>query len=370
MTDSNGHYLAEVPPGSGYTVTPVAGSVPGGLSATTPVPAVVPPLAAGEVYLAADFGYDDRDQNLLGKVGNLVWRDTNQNGVFDSGSEIPLAGVSVDLIRDTNGDGAWDLDGVDNKPGTADDEPIIATVTTGSALDAARGGNYLFTGVPQGKYLVHVSDTNAVLLDFTKSPLGDQGRIRPTKLIRTGWTWRTPGTTTSLADFGYYQNTGDEVGVIGNQVWIESVRNGIFDPLEGDFGQPGVTVLLQKQGAGGVWSDYGTPTTTGASGDYSFLHLPAGEYRVSVSDLYDVLLGYNVTVLGVPQGADNRNQNQVPNGYGVSLPIGGYNVTADFGYWQPGCWVRSGTSCGTTRITTASRTWASRGCRTCGWICI
>ena len=28
-------------------------------------------------------------------------------------------------------------------------------------------GNYLFTGVPQGRYLVHVSDTNAVLLDFT-----------------------------------------------------------------------------------------------------------------------------------------------------------------------------------------------------------
>ena len=32
-------------------------------------------------------------------------------------------------------------------------------------------GNYLFTGVPAGHYLVHVSDTNAILADFSKSPV-------------------------------------------------------------------------------------------------------------------------------------------------------------------------------------------------------
>ena len=101
VTDSNGHYLVQVAPGSGYTVAPVASSVPPGLSSTTPVPAVVPPLNADDTYLAADFGYDDKTQNLLGEIGNLVWQDANQNGIFDGG-EAPLAGVSVDLIRDTN----------------------------------------------------------------------------------------------------------------------------------------------------------------------------------------------------------------------------------------------------------------------------
>ena len=86
-----------------------------------------------------------------------------------------------------------------------------------------------------------------------------------------------------------------------------------------------------------------------------------------VLDVWDVLLDYSLTVLGPQQGQDNNNQQQP---YSVALATGGYNVTADFGYWQPSVRARSETWCGTMRTTTACRTWASRGCRTCGWICI
>ena len=165
VTDSNGHYLVGVPPGSGYTVAPVA---PAGLTATTPVPAAVPPLAAGEAYLAADFGYDDRGQNLLGEVGNLVWLDANQNGVLDGG-ETPLGGVSVDSDpgqRRVRRVGCGRADHRDGDDGEWAERGL------------RQNGNYLFTGVPQGRYLVHVSDTNAVLLDFTKSIGGGRGGQR------------------------------------------------------------------------------------------------------------------------------------------------------------------------------------------------
>ena len=145
------------------------------------------------------------------------------------------------------------------------------------------------------------------------------------------------------ADFGYSHNPGDKVGVIGNQVWIEPgvvvlingeptrVFDGIFNPLQGDFGQHGVTVELLAA-SGQVLAT----TTTGASGDYSFVHLAAGDYRVRVSPLATsstspvaVLKGYGPTTDGPQQGQDNNNQIQP---YGVSLASGGYNVTADFGY--------------------------------------
>ena len=77
--------------------------------------------------------------------------------------------MSVDLIRDTNGNKAWDAG-----------EPIIATVTTGSALDA-NNGNYLFSGLPAGDYLVHVSDTTGVL---TTTPSPCSARPAPTTTTR------------------------------------------------------------------------------------------------------------------------------------------------------------------------------------------
>ena len=206
--------------GKGYTAEvdgAASGAVLDDLTPTTPQPHGLPPLSVGQQYLAADFGYDDAGLNLLGEVGNLVWLDPNKNGVFDGG-ETPLAGVSVDLIRDSDGDSAWDAG-----------EPIIATVTTESALNGTYGsnGNYLFTGVPQGRYLVHVSDTNAVLLDFTKSVV-----VSGADNVNRGDPYAvdlaTAGANDYTADFGYSHNPGDKVGVIGNQVWIE----------------PGVVVLI------------------------------------------------------------------------------------------------------------------------------
>ena len=308
-TDANGLYLISVPAGD-YNVAPT--NPPPGLTLTTPPSPLPVSVVADQQYLDADFGYDDGQQNLLGTIGNLVFLDPNKNGLFGAGDSL-LPGVSVDLIRDVNGNQAWDVG-----------EPIIATTTSVSGLPGDQA-NYLFTGLPAGAYLVHISDTNAVLVDYVKSPLGAAGVNNNNQddpyAIALGL-----GADNLTADFAYHKADGLEVGVIGNQVWVETDSNGLFAPVNGDVGQAGVTVDLFRNG-----QFYGS-TTTGASGDYSFVHLPAGNYAVNVSDNATVLDGYMVTVLGPNQGQDNNNQLQP---YAIALPTGGYNLTGDFGYIRP-----------------------------------
>ncbi len=309
-TDSNGHYLIEVPAGS-YTIAPT--NPPAGYTATTIVPHPVT-LQIGQTYLNADFGYNDNpSQPLLGTIGDLVFRDANKDGVCNSGDSV-LSGVSVDLIRDSNGNGAWDAG-----------EPIIATVTTVGGT-ACTTGNYLFTGVPGGRYLVHVSDTNAVLFDYTKSPLGTAGANNNNQADPYAINL-APGGNNLTADFAYYPLDHTNIGVIGNQVWTEKDFNGLYNAEATDVGQAGVTVQLLKNGT------VIATTTTGASGDYAFVSLPAGSYQVRVADSFGVLAGYVVTVLGPNPGQDNNNQAQP---YQVTLPTGGYNLTADFGYIKLG----------------------------------
>ncbi len=313
VTDSNGRYWIIVPAGSDYVTGPdlsEAGTAAAlaGLTATTAAPAAIPPLAAGQQYLAADFGYRD-DGTRLGVIGNLVFYDGDRSGTYNVG-DTALGGVSVDLIRDGNGNGVWDAG-----------EPIIATVTSATAVDGETG-NYQFVGVPGGKYLVHVSDTNGVLNDYERGPLGSVGvdnhsQADPYAIVLPA------GGRVLTADFGYVRAARPEIGVIGNQVWLETDGDGVFDPANGDLGVAGVTVALLEGGA------VIATTTTGASGDYAFVGLPAGTYAVTVTDSFQVLAGYDVTVLGPTPGADNNNQAQP---YTVVLGVDEVNLTADFGY--------------------------------------
>ncbi|RIK24922.1 MAG: hypothetical protein DCC54_12240, partial [Anaerolineae bacterium] len=80
------------------------------------------------------------------QLGNLVFLDDNRNGTFDAGDS-PLAGATVQLYA---ADGVTEINvGPDGVLGTADDGP--GGVTT----DAS--GNYLFSGLPAGSYIVKVT---------------------------------------------------------------------------------------------------------------------------------------------------------------------------------------------------------------------
>jgi uncharacterized repeat protein (TIGR01451 family) len=71
-------------------------------------------------------------------LGDLVFNDSNNNGVLDAG-ETGIPGVEVRLFEDTNLNGFYD-DGIDTQVGTAQN------------TDA--NGNYLFTNLFPGEYLV------------------------------------------------------------------------------------------------------------------------------------------------------------------------------------------------------------------------
>src|SRR5207237_34067 len=87
-TDGSGKYLFQHLPPGGYTVS-VTGP-PADLQATTATSADVP-LATGQSYLDADFGYTG-----TGTIGDFVWFDTNADGHQDGG-EPGLSGVKLTL---------------------------------------------------------------------------------------------------------------------------------------------------------------------------------------------------------------------------------------------------------------------------------
>ncbi len=92
-------------------------------------------------------------------LGNLVFNDLNNNGVFDGG-DAGVNGVAVTLFADTNNNGSFDL-GTDTQ---------LATATT------AGGGLYSFAGLAPGNYIVRLDAANfnvgGVLAGFASAPGG------------------------------------------------------------------------------------------------------------------------------------------------------------------------------------------------------
>ncbi|MEJ2551449.1 MAG: SdrD B-like domain-containing protein, partial [Anaerolineales bacterium] len=85
---------------------------------------------------------------VAASIGDFVWNDLDGDGVQDGG-EPGIDGVTIDLIEDTNGNGAIDLG-----------EPVLSTQTT------AGGGAYDFSGLAAGDYIVDVTDTGGVLTGY------------------------------------------------------------------------------------------------------------------------------------------------------------------------------------------------------------
>ena len=83
------------------------------------------------------------NSNSLGaqtlSIGNLVWGDTDGDGVKDAG-ETGIDGVKLTLLADTDNDGAMD--------------DVVLTTTT------AGGGLYSFGGLAPGDYVVQVDSSN------------------------------------------------------------------------------------------------------------------------------------------------------------------------------------------------------------------
>jgi len=323
-TDNAGTYIFDSLPAGAYVVLVNGGMTPsgfnqsgdpdqpGGLCTTCDnrtTSAII--LGPGDVYVNADFGYLPSSGHT---IGDTIYLDLNGSGGYDA-DEPGIPGVSVALIRDTNGDGIWDPDGIDNLPGTADDESIIATDLSDLS------GLYSFPGLPDGNYLVWVNDTENVLGYLNQT--GDPDSILDNRSVVT-----ISGADRLDRDFGYTSpnhEAGD--GLIGDTIFLDRNGNDSYDPGEG---LEEVQVRLFDDANGNGVYDSGEPqiaaTLTDENGNYYFGNLPADQYIVQV-DVSSLPAGVNNTV-DPDGGSDNESA--------VTLSDGQINLNQDFGYQPSG----------------------------------
>ncbi len=340
--------------------------------------------------LDQDFGYADTTPNT---IGGTVWEDRNADGTLTDGTggtdnetANGFAGVTVDLYEgativdgrlftdtdndglmddvfsgifnrfnvingfidfdgsgsvDTNDDGWFkgyqiidgqvDADGDGTVSDTDDDGILLGSKVGSTTTDSS--GDYSFTGLPDGNYVVDVTDDNNVLGGYWKSEGSNTGQDNnsqgdPYPVQVSG------GETDTTGDFGYYVDPGS----IGNVVWEDTNNDGIRDV--GENGISGTTVTLTITYPNG--DTLIVTTTTDGSGNYSFDNLLLDEdyngisgsptYTISVDGPFEWTSTYDGSpdTTGIGNGTDDNADNN--SGEQASPPQGGVDNTNDFGF--------------------------------------
>ena len=246
------------------------------------------------INLTIDFGFVKR----IG-VGNVVFNDANNDGIFDPSVEYAIDGVAVEL---------WN-----SVPGTAD--VLVGSTTTYG------GGLYSFSIAPSS-YYVRIPPSNfqdgAVLDNLVPSKSANPGYAIPTSTAKDddaaqdGYTLtsvlvdgaRTPlftlqpnkEPTAATNETGYYSDSDDwddanvdltvDFGFtpkplsVGNLVFWDVNGNGYYDSA--DFGVAGVTVQLFPVGANPATATPVMQTTTAPDGSFLLSTYSAGQYYLHI----------------------------------------------------------------------------------------
>jgi Ca2+-binding RTX toxin-like protein len=274
ITDENGHYYfgdLTVDPVSGtaYRVVVDSGTLPNGGSGLTNFEdpdtaspgdsqSLVTLTTAAPTDLDQDFGY-----NMLADANTIsgtIWEDTDADGTLDE--PIPtnaIEGTTVALL-DPSGN-------------------VLATTTT----DA--NGGYSFTNLPDGTYVVDVTDEANVLKGYWHSDGPNDGDNNNSQVDPYTVTVGPTNRTDETGDFGYYL----EPAAIGDFVWDDLNGDGIQDV--GEPGIDGVTVTLTIHYPDGTSST--VVTTTGDNPDT--MDVEMGYYSFE-----NLLLDENFHGIGAP----------------------------------------------------------------------
>ncbi len=266
-------------------------------------------------YLDADFGF-----TALGAIGDTIFWDANKNGTQDY-NENGIADVTVRLYNDVDGDGYY----------SAGDTLYGTDVTDAN-------GNYLFTGLPVGDYIVDVVEAGPIATAVIMAdPDADGLPATDPEAVGVDGEYGVTiyaGTSFMGADFGYVPP-----GVIGDTLWLDTDNNGLID--EGETGISYITIELRTNGVLVATND------TDSAGQYLFQNLPDGAYTVTVAtNDSDWFPAYGQTY--DPDGTKDDQGSAIIISNGVVVSIGGSSVTnfdldIDFGYRFTGTNSLSGT---------------------------
>jgi uncharacterized repeat protein (TIGR01451 family) len=227
-------------------------------------------LVAGQDYVQADLGF--RAAANTASIGDLVWVDANNDQVRNAG-EAGLAGITVQLYEDTNGDGA-------------PDGAVVATAVTSA------GGAYLFTNIPANGVRDWV-----VTLSTGQAPLSGYTATTPVLFYYANL---ASGAVRVDADFGF--RNAAATFTITDGVWLDNglptgtAGNGVKDGTEA--GIAGVTVDLLNSAGSTI-----ATTTTAANGTFQFTGVPGGQnYSWRITDDAGVLADYYGTTAAALSG--------------------------------------------------------------------
>lgn len=245
---------------------------------------VIVTLAPNQSDFTIDAGFHINTAVL--SLGNLVWNDTNLNGIVDA-TETGVANATVKLYKD------------DNNDNMADGDAIATTITNAN-------GKYSFSGLEPGNYIVGViipvgnvrgptasidpdndvdNDNNGAYL-FGDNVAGSEVRSKAITLsVNTEPTADGDDSNGNLTlDIPLCDAPPPPPANLrlGNIVWNDCNDNGIRDWWENGVG--GLSVKLYADADGDDEPDGAAvaTTTTSAYGTYYFDSLPAGKYIVGV----------------------------------------------------------------------------------------
>ena len=215
---------------------------------------VVTSLAGGENDLTWDAGL--KLVPTKASIGNRVWHDLDYDGIQDS-NEAGIAGVTVKLL---------------NSAGT-----VVKSMLTNSV------GEYLFSNLAPGDYKVQVVKPTGYL--YTKADQGANDAI-DSDVNSSGITALTnlvAGENDMSWDAGLYKKAS-----IGDKVWEDTNHDWIQNG--GDAGIANVKVMLQNSAGTTIQTTY-----TDTYGNYKFINLNPGTYRLAFDKSATVYKGISMT---------------------------------------------------------------------------
>ena len=267
VTETDGSYFIDgLPPGD-YDIDILSADRPVGIHTEDPDGNddhnTTVSLGVGEGAANQDFGYQDTS---LSDISGTIFLDTDKDGVEEAGEPgIPEVTVAlIDCGSGTCSDG--------------DETVIVSTI-------ADSNGEYTFLGLPDGNYLVAVTDDTGQLAGYDITGSLDQ----------------IPVTLASAdsddVDFGYIKD--EATGSIRGEVFIDEFDfNSLADDAETNLS--GITMYLcAAEDAPCTAGNAIATTTTDANGEYGFTGLNSGQYAID-ADPATIPSGLTLTVEPAP----------------------------------------------------------------------